>query len=194
MVTTVLQEALATISKPLSSQGASEDAKSDPATHSTGTCLEVDPESQPTINTLLRIDEKIPVTRQGSTDLSESAARCKMINPKPREHSGTGADETGMYLDDCIDFGESLSISPARIGSKRGVDMPPAGTKVTTTRSTPKSLPQMQSTIPHESATRSQSKITPRRPRILKTHLEDSNKKTLTLPSKQTKERWETQA
>ncbi|KAG6103986.1 hypothetical protein E4U13_000254 [Claviceps humidiphila] len=275
MVTTVLQEALATISKPLSSQGASEDAKSDPATHSTGTCLEVDPESLSTINTLLRIDEKLPVTRQGSTDLSDSAARCKMITSTPREHSGTGADETGMYLDDCIDFGESLSISPARIGSKRGVDMPPAGTKVTTTRSTPKSLPQMQSTIPHDSATRgqpkitriiktkthlvgskgaasdqrthsspppskqmkerwemqamskmpsagtkvttrstpkslpqiqstisydsatrSQSKITPRRPHILKTktHLEDSNKKTLTLPSKQTKERWETQA
>ncbi|KAG6151795.1 hypothetical protein E4U47_007416 [Claviceps purpurea] len=159
MVTSVLQEALATISKPLSSQGASENAKSDPATRSTGTSLEVDPESLPTIDTLLRRDDKLPVTRQGSTDLSESAARCKIITSTPHEHSGTGADETEMHLDDCVDFGESLSISPARIGSKREVDMPPAGTKVTTARSTPKSLPQMQSTISHDSATSGQPNL-----------------------------------
>ncbi|KAG6244420.1 hypothetical protein E4U23_006207 [Claviceps purpurea] len=37
--------------------------------------------------------------------------------------------------------------------------MPPAGTKVTTARSTPKSLPQMQSTISHDSATSGQPNL-----------------------------------
>ncbi|KAG5931702.1 hypothetical protein E4U59_000115 [Claviceps monticola] len=85
MVTSVLQELVASISKPLSSQGASENAKSDPATHSTRTSLEVDPESLPTIDALLRRDDKTPVTRQVSTDLSESAARCKMITSTPHK-------------------------------------------------------------------------------------------------------------
>ncbi|KAG5931701.1 hypothetical protein E4U59_000114, partial [Claviceps monticola] len=108
--------------------------------------------------------------------------------------------------DDCMDFEESLSISPASRGSERGVDMPPAGTKFTTARSTPKSLPQMQSKISHDSGTRSQSEIKTRRPqsRILKTktHLEGSKEplseqetpSSLPPPSKQTKERWEMQA
>ncbi|KAG5929094.1 hypothetical protein E4U60_007532 [Claviceps pazoutovae] len=131
-----------------------------------------------------------------------------MITSTPHKHSGTGAgaDETEMYLDDCMDFEESLSISPASRGSERGVDMPPAGTKFTTARSTPKSLPQMQSTISHDSGTRSQSEIKTRRPqsRILKTktHLEGSKEplseqetpSSLPPPSKQTKERWEMQA
>ncbi|KAG5929241.1 hypothetical protein E4U60_007495 [Claviceps pazoutovae] len=129
-----------------------------------------------------------------------------MITSTPHKHSGTGADETEMYLDDCMDFGESLSISPARTGLKRGVDIPPAGTKVTTARSTPKSLPQMQSTISHDFVSRRQLKIKTRRvqSRILKTetHLEgfkeplsdQGTPSSLPPSSKQTKERWEMQA
>ncbi|KAG6052683.1 hypothetical protein E4U17_005519 [Claviceps sp. LM77 group G4] len=67
-----LQEALATITKPVRGQGASETAMPDSATYSTGTSLEAASESPSTIDILSRRDDKLPVTRQGPADRSVS--------------------------------------------------------------------------------------------------------------------------
>ncbi|KAG6039810.1 hypothetical protein E4U39_007521 [Claviceps sp. Clav50 group G5] len=68
-----LQEALATITKPVRGQEAPETAKPDSAAYSTGKSLEAASESLSTIEILSRRDDKLPVTRQSPADHSVSA-------------------------------------------------------------------------------------------------------------------------
>ncbi|KAG6309379.1 hypothetical protein E4U44_007006 [Claviceps purpurea] len=70
MVASALQEALATIRKPVRGQGASETVKSDSATYSTGTSLEAASELLPTIEIMSRRDDQTPITGQSPADRS----------------------------------------------------------------------------------------------------------------------------
>ncbi|KAG6230978.1 hypothetical protein E4U48_007911 [Claviceps purpurea] len=160
MVASALQEALATIRKPVRGQGASETVKSDSATYSTGTSLEAASELLPTIEIMSRRDDQTPITGQSPADRSVSSS-CKMTTSMPRQNARGSADETddtGFYrdwsrspaLDDSHGM-ESLrepsSLDPALWPdqpTKDCEDMPPvpAEAKVSTASPTSKSLPQ----------------------------------------------------
>ncbi|KAG5928570.1 hypothetical protein E4U60_007724 [Claviceps pazoutovae] len=208
MVTSVLQEAVANISKPLSSQGASENAKSDPATHSTRTSLEVDPE----FTTARSTPKSLP---QMQSTISHDFVSRKQLKIKTRRvQSRILKTETHLedFKEPLSDQGTPSSLPPPSKQTKElwGMQamskMPSAVAKVTTARSTPKSLPQMQSTISHDFVGRRKLKIKTRRvqSRILKTetHLEgfkeplsdQGTPSSLPPPSKQTKELWGMQA
>ncbi|CCE32938.1 uncharacterized protein CPUR_06860 [Claviceps purpurea 20.1] len=77
IVASALQEALATIRKPVRGQGTSETAKSDSASYFTGTSLEAASESLPTIEILSRRDDQLPGTRQSAADHGVFASSCK---------------------------------------------------------------------------------------------------------------------
>ncbi|KAG6040539.1 hypothetical protein E4U39_007087 [Claviceps sp. Clav50 group G5] len=155
-----VEEALATIIKPVRGQGASETAKPDSAAYATGTSLEAASESLPTIESLSRRDDELPATRKRP---AVSASSCNKISSMPCQNQGASADETETHLDDphsmeslreaslspplddshgMGSLRESSSLDPALWPdqpTKDWVNMPP---KVSTASPTSKSLPQ----------------------------------------------------